>query len=177
MKNLITLLFTLVSVISLSQNIDDYDFWGSEDGVYVDSTLNPTLDTDKISELTLFYLNEERSKIGKSPLKEYRIENGDTLYYIFKKYSQQFADYLVETNQFRHSTKDDFDGYSIGFAECLVQPNKYYGDTEHDVAKQAVELWMNSPSHKEILMLVEDVCGIGVAYDKKHSCYKIVFKS
>ena len=131
MKNLITILFLLLSFNSYSQEIE------------IKSTELDKMVWDKI--------NERLVSIGKKPIVEF--EQGE-----MKNFSTRVCATLIPANaEFRHSSNDSICKYSGG--ECIytntttsTHENDYINYLENDnleaIAQTIVDAWVSSESHR-----------------------------
>ena len=146
MKNLITLLITLLSLNGTSQLPTDTI---GHDGVNV----------KLLDSLVEVYVNEERVSRGIKPLlitKERRV------------HSYNHSEWMLVNNKFEHSA-----GGVVG--ECCLDGSLWGGETYENNAKTLVNLWFNSPPHRHILLksaFTYGGCGSAIG-DPSYGFYKI----
>lgn len=110
-------------------------------------------------------INEERTKAGLNTL-----EWDDKIAALAQQHSEEMA----ANNYFEHESLDGktphqrsiANGVCI-YAENIIQGGSYYGEfSNDDIARKAVQGWMESEGHRHNILGQHSQEGIGAAYDK-----------
>lgn len=109
-------------------------------------------------------VNNVRRKYGLAALSTW-----NTLSYYAREHSQNMADKSVG---FGHAGFDARANKIKKSAECQsVGENVAYCFLIDDPLKKSVEMWMNSPGHRENILGDYKETGMGIAYDDEGRCY------